>query len=69
MSPVTLRVRELREEAGLTQAELSAKTGLPIPAISRIENGHTEKIALHTIDRLCRVFDVDPGALFVRTRR
>lgn len=33
------RIRELREEAGLSQDELAEKTGLKRPNISRIESG------------------------------
>ena len=69
MSPVKLRLKELREEAGLTQAEVSAETGLHVVAISRMENGHTKEIAFTTIGALCRVLKVTPGDLFVRTRR
>lgn len=33
------RIKELREEAGLTQEQLAEKTGLQKPNISRIESG------------------------------
>lgn len=69
MSPVILQVRELREAAGLTQAQVSAKTGIALGTLSRIENGHSVRIELDTIDKLSRAFGVEPGALFVRTRR
>lgn len=33
------RIRELREQSGMTQDELAEKTGLKRPNISRIESG------------------------------
>lgn len=33
------RVKELREEQGLTQLDLSAKSGVEVRQIGRIENG------------------------------
>jgi transcriptional regulator with XRE-family HTH domain len=35
------RIKKLRVERGLTLADLSAKTGLPISTLSKIENGRT----------------------------
>ncbi len=35
-----LTMKKLREERGLSQAALSALTGIAIPTISRLENGH-----------------------------
>lgn len=37
-----LKVKELREEAGLTQVELAARSGLTRPHISRIEIGYIQ---------------------------
>src|SRR3546814_10556096 len=44
-------LREFRAERGLTLAELSQRTGLPVSSLSKIEN---DKVEL-TIDKLLRI--------------
>ena len=39
MMPVTLRVREAREAAGLTQADLADAAGIPLRTLSAYERG------------------------------
>jgi transcriptional regulator with XRE-family HTH domain len=34
------RIRELRRAAGLTQRDLRDRTGIHIPTLSQLENGH-----------------------------
>lgn len=68
MSPVTLRLRELREARGLTQAELAEATGLRRPTISELENGRTRHDTLDLLDRLCTALDCSPGELLARTK-
>jgi transcriptional regulator with XRE-family HTH domain len=55
-------VRRARHERGWTQEDLSAKTGLAVVQISRIERGKRE-IRLTTLIRLLDAFDVPPDAL------
>lgn len=51
------RIRELRHEAGLTQAELARRTGIHRPNIARVEAGrHTP--SLETIARLATAIGV-----------
>jgi len=57
---IRLRVAELLEEAGMTQTELSERTGLPRTNINKMVN-HPEKIrmiGLNTIEALCKAFGV-----------
>jgi len=49
--PVPALLRRLREEAGLTQRALATRTGIPQPAIARIERG-TVIPRVDTLDRL-----------------
>lgn len=37
---VGARIRDLRNNAGLSQAELEARSGIPKARLSRYENGH-----------------------------
>jgi len=55
-------IRELREEAGLTQVQLAEKAGLPQSHISRLENA--EHTATHmTLKRIAEALGVDVGKL------
>src|SRR3546814_18995090 len=56
-------LREFRAERGLTLAELSQRTGLPVSSLSKIEN---DKVEL-TIDKLLRIslaLDVNIADIF-----
>lgn len=55
-------VRQARHQRGWTQEDLSAKTGLAVVQISRIERGKRE-IRLSTLIRLLNAFDLPPEAL------
>lgn len=55
-------VRRVRHERGWTQEDLSAKTGLAVVQISRIERGKRE-IRLTTLIRLLDAFGISPEAL------
>ena len=67
MSPVTFRVRQLREAMGITQAELAQRAGVRRATVNRIENGRTASIDLDVIDRLAVALGVEPGFLLMRT--
>jgi transcriptional regulator with XRE-family HTH domain len=66
MTPLALRVRELRKSLGLTQAELAARAGIRRATVSRIENAHITAIDFDVLDRLADVLGVEPGFLIVR---
>ncbi len=57
MSKPALRIRELREALGWTQAELADKAGLDITAISKFENDRGLPSCKNLI-RLADAFDV-----------
>ncbi len=65
MTPVEIRLRELRTAAGLTQRELAEKANLYQGQISRIEAG-TAMIHIEVLDRLCRALKCQPGDILVR---
>ncbi len=68
MTPVEIRLREIRKAAGLTQAQLARKAKLAQGEISRIES-HATMISLDVLDRLCRALKCEPGDILVRKRR
>lgn len=56
------RLRDLRHERGLSQDDLSRRTGIHTTAIGRLENGRREP-RLTTILRLADGLGVAPGTL------
>jgi transcriptional regulator with XRE-family HTH domain len=56
------RLRELREQEGLTQDRLAKRSGLHASAIARLERGQHEPL-LSTILSLARGLHVSPGEL------
>ncbi len=55
-------LRELREQAGLTQEALAARVDIGATYISQVENGH-RGIRWHTLLAFLRALDVDLGQL------
>jgi transcriptional regulator with XRE-family HTH domain len=55
-------LRSLRLQAGLTQEELSARVGIGVAYLSRLENGH-RGARWHTVARLMRALDATLGDL------
>ena len=50
------RLRELREEKGLSQGDIEKRTGLLRCYISRVENGHTVP-SIETLEKLARALE------------
>lgn len=59
------RLKAFREERGLSQEELSEKTGLSRTTISKIENNEEAVVSTKTIAKLAEVFDVAPSEIFL----
>jgi transcriptional regulator with XRE-family HTH domain len=57
------RLRDLREEKGLSQGDVEKTTGLLRCYISRIENGHTIP-SLDTLERFAQALDVPLYKMF-----
>ncbi len=57
------RLRDLREEKGLSQGDVEKSTGLLRCYISRIENGHTIP-SLETLERFADALDVPLYKMF-----
>lgn len=63
---ITLRVRELREARGWSQAELARRAGIRPSTLSAIENGQTKGVDFDTLEKLARALEVDPGFLIAK---
>ena len=57
------RIRQLREQKGLSQGDIERATGLLRGYISRVEHGHTEP-SLETLQRFAGALDVPLYRLF-----
>ena len=68
MTPIEIRLREMRKSKGWTQAQLAKKVGMAQGEISRIESSAT-MMSLNVLDRLCRALKCEPGDLLVRKRK
>lgn len=62
MSPIALRIRELRDRRGWSQAELGRRAGVASSVISRAERGENT-LTLRVLERLAKALDVKPRSL------
>lgn len=63
MSPIRLRLRELRQRRGWSQAELGRRAGVAASTINRAERGETRTLSLGNLEKLARALRVRPAAL------
>jgi transcriptional regulator with XRE-family HTH domain len=68
MTPVRLRLRELRTDRGLSQQALADLAGVRQGTVSALELG-AKRIDLRTLDLLSVALKVEPGDLFERERK
>lgn len=67
MSPIRLRVKELREAKGWSQAELGRRAKVRQAMLSELEAGKRQRIDLSILERLATALEVDPALLLVTT--
>jgi transcriptional regulator with XRE-family HTH domain len=67
VSPITIRIQELREARGWSQAELARRAAVRQATVSAIENAQTSGIDFAVLERLADALGVDPAFLIVRT--
>lgn len=59
------RLKELRIERGISQDELSNRSGLSRQTISKIENDEEAVVTTVTMAKLSEVFGVKPSEIFL----
>jgi transcriptional regulator with XRE-family HTH domain len=69
MTPVSLRLKELREARGLSQARLAKLSGVAQPTISRLEAGLLGTINLKNLEKLARALGVNAAVLIDHRER
>jgi transcriptional regulator with XRE-family HTH domain len=68
MSPIRLRLTEIRDAAGWSQAELARRSGVPQPTISRLESGKTRTIDLDNLEQLANALGINAAVLIEHER-
>ncbi len=63
VTPITLRLRELRLRRHWSQAELGRRAGVSASTINRAERGETRTLSLDNLDKLARALGVNPRSL------
>jgi len=67
MTPIRLRLEQIRTAMGWSQAELARRSGVPQPTISRLEGGKTRTIDLDNLEKLADALGVNAAALISHT--
>lgn len=60
------RLRELLDNAGMTQSQLAEQAGVSFATVNRLCTNATAQVSLETLDKLSTVLGVEPGALIER---
>lgn len=58
------RIKELRDQARLTQEELAEKSGVSRAIISSLESGRTTSTTMKTLSKLARALNTSLDQLF-----
>jgi len=66
MSPIAIRLKDIREAKKLSQGELAALADTRQGTISLLESGKTRRIDLDLLERIAEALDVEPADLLVR---
>lgn len=69
MTPIHVRLRELREAKGWTQQQLADRAEVRQATISELESGVKKRLGLDVLDRLCVALGCEPGELLEREAR
>lgn len=65
MSPIRLRVAELRKAKGWTQKELADRAGISRLTVIRVESDANRRLDYDVLEKLAEAFAVDPAFLIV----
>jgi transcriptional regulator with XRE-family HTH domain len=68
VTPIRLRVGELRTAKGWTQEQLAQRAGVSRVTISRIESDENRRIDYDVLEKLADALEVDAGFLIVHDR-
>lgn len=60
------RLRELLEEASMSQSELARQSGISFQTINSMVGNRTAQVSLNTLDAISKVLRCEPGDLLER---
>lgn len=60
-----IRIREIREEKGMTQEELATKSGVSRQTISALENGTERSVLSKTLVAIAEALDTTVDKIFI----
>ncbi|KOP27160.1 XRE family transcriptional regulator [Hapalosiphon sp. MRB220] len=63
--PVKIKLKQLREDKGLSQNALARQLEMSLANIQKIEYGKAKSIPLDTLEKLCLALDCEVGDLLV----
>ncbi len=66
MTPIVLRIREMREVKGWSQVELGKRAGVRQATISHLESGNAKAVDLTVLEKIAKALGVAPGYLIVK---
>ena len=69
MSPIRLRVAELRMAKGWTQKELADRARISRQTVIRVESEANRRLDYEVLEKLAEAFGVDPAFLIVHESR
>ena len=69
MSPLALRIKELRSVKGWSQRELSRIAGVRQATVSHLESGNVKTVDLSILEKIAKALGCDPGYLLVKKRK
>ena len=58
------KIRQLREETGLTQGQMASRSSVSQGYLSQLENGEVKNPSAAVLLRIARAIEVDPDELF-----
>lgn len=67
MTPLQLRIAELRAVKGWTQEQLAETAGVSRVTVVRIESGRSRRVDLDVLEKLADALGVDPGYLVAKS--
>jgi transcriptional regulator with XRE-family HTH domain len=67
VTPISLRIRELREAKGWSQSELARRSGVSQAAISKLEAQLSGGVDFGTLERLANALGVNAAVLIEHT--
>ena len=66
MTPIVLRIKQLREVNNWSQAELARRSGVHQSVISRLESEQSQSVSLRNLEKLAGALECDPGYLIAK---